>query len=653
MEVARGYPRDARYRRAIEAQVEVESTPNWILTTPTNLLGTVVGRGVTQTGDTAAMTAIFARQALRANWLVPVDALESGWIRQVPNALLTSPDVPESTGSMWLYEDYVADPRDQEGRHIALRAPPEVWQNLQGTLYVPQAPAPFYQHEWPNPSLGYPFPIELRGFIFNPNFAQPVPFVQTDWPNPLIGARYRARLLGWIENGFDDSLGPTETIPPGKQRDELPPRGAKPAPKENLTWIQQSIQSVALLIQPFSQHEWPNPVRHAPATVEDLTWFQRLSPDTHDPFPSGDMTNPVRAIRQPVENRTWINPITFTEAEPVGRSVFPEPTNVPHARTNDLTWISSVQREEEIPVGKQAEDYRAPARIVQQPDLLPSAALTMQRPIPFAQYDWPNPVRQPIMVENLTWLSFGLTEQKPVGASMLDFRAPARTVPQVADPQNTTALESDVFPFVQRDWPVPQRAASRADQTWINSVLLTAHPPVGVQKTELPTRSVSAARQELQPPNLLLMPSQPPLPVGVQLTPDPVRALLRLLQDEVNPFNALILGGIPFAQHDWPNPTRSLPAVVQEQPSPFLTLIDSGTQPFAQYDWPRPVLPRWTDRWHLPSENIAVNSAPLRITPIEGSFSPTAAFAGSFSPTVAIRGSFSPTIRVTGENNSE
>jgi hypothetical protein len=127
------------------------------------------------------------------------------------------------------------------------------------------APGQFQTYDWPNPSLGAPYPSALRFWSQSLNqttlFVTPAPGSQQDWPNPGLGKPYPVVNRGWLGQVPLNLLG-QDTFFDGAGRapvyDWPNPRGAA-YPSTN----RGSVLGLPLhLLVPqggFFTHEWPNP----------------------------------------------------------------------------------------------------------------------------------------------------------------------------------------------------------------------------------------------------------------------------------------------------------------------------------------------------------------------------------------------------------
>ena len=340
-----------------------------------------------------------------------------------------------------------------------------------------------------------------------------------------------------------------------------PKRPVEFQPPNTLLTLLAPKVAAPVVVVPFNQKDWPNPVR---PWQRDLTWTQSLEviPPRVIPVPFNqkDWPNPLRS---PIRDLTWTNtPKVIPQVPDIAvASRIPNQTDWPNPQRppiRDLTWT-------------------------QTPQVISQVAVIAAR-VPFEQADWPNPLRSPVL--DLTWT------QTPQAI-------PPVVIPPVVAP-----------PFVQTDWPNPIGPWVR-DLTWTQSPKVQEIVPAPVVAiAERPTTFTEYFPKLLpvwfDPPNLQLTLLPPPvvIPAGTEKPfsqTDWQNPVLRTPFLESGWIDFANIGDIParptpvvappFIQTDWPNPvlrTVRIKTPESYRPAPD-TIVAVVSTPFSQEDWPNPV----------------------------------------------------------------
>jgi len=217
-------------------------------------------------------------------------------------------------------------------------------------------------------------------------------------------------------------------------------------------------------------------------------------------------------------------------------------------------------------------------------------ALTTVVQNPFVQTDWPNPLR---VNWYQTWLDAG-NVQLPFPTPFLQIvDSPLPVIPQ---PINQTWIQSlvnffqeETFPFVQEDWPNPQRTIWYKD--WYQNLLETTLAPVfqapfnqldwPLPETYQPIQQFWSefGNVQLPFPTPFFQNVDSPLPIILQ--PIDQTWLQSLL-------NSTLFVQNPFRQSDWPLPRTFIPIDQFWRDNPELLLQFIQGTPFFQSDWPLP-----------------------------------------------------------------
>ncbi len=523
-----------------------------------------------------------------------------------------------------------------------IKAQPDVWQNLQSTLFGPRPPISVDDTSIPvrPPSRGAAMlsqdgvwqnllstllaPAAVVSYIFRgplavPRWLQPVreavpgfvaaglalatvaaPFTSA-WANPQTEPR-DASALTWL-NPINLNLIGQDTIygDPG----EVPsyswpnPRGPAQANQD----YQQSL-NVALLTttgtKPFLQVEWPVPRGQPSRQDYQQSVNQNLSP-----------AETVVVLRQPLVTR-FVAPSRFVAiTATINRGSLVVPESLPAARQQDwpnpLRPIRRPDYQFSVNVNLYGQDAVFGPTIWGQPRDIPHDGIVEQFPVgalrmvviqaPFAQTDWPNPRQVWPRPDYQQAVNLGLlttTGTKPFAQNdWPGSRGARRPVADAAQGTNL-ALNGVPTPFSQDDWPNPSRRPIYrlvADPPNITSALL---PPFSQDDWPNPRRAGPRADYQ-QSLNLGLRTTTGTKPFLQAEWPVPLGAkpVVADYQQSVN-LALFTTPPSPFAQDDWPNPRGYAPRPDYQQALNLGLRTTTGTKPFAQSDWPvtRAVPPR-------------------------------------------------------------
>src|SRR5690349_22314674 len=299
---------------------------------------------------------------------------------------------------------------------------------LQSTL-TPAAPAqpPFFQTDWPNPTqkkpdirgstasvnlniLGkdqfygaagqpptydYPNPVlrkvQRQDLAVSVNLNLLQPFAQTDWPNPLV-QKANLELRTFTDSFNLPLLGKDQFFGAAGQPpiyDYPNPRTARRGPPDqSISLLQSTLAPVVVAGNPFSQTEWPNPIRRHAQRLGNF--YHRIGTAT------GAGASP------PLANTPWANPLGKPNRE-ADRSQLPRNT---YATIEEFVAFSATP-------GPPNRVSRVHADS-QQSGVKPQFIQVQAAP-PFVPVDSPNPaLRKPLP---LTWTqnlaTLNLTGDKP------------------------------------------------------------------------------------------------------------------------------------------------------------------------------------------------------------------------------------------------
>lgn len=451
---------------------------------------------------------------------------------------------------------------------------------------APEA-APFVQQAQSNPVLA------KRGFVYDSagnnllvtTLARPSP--QSAQPNPLAAPRGQAALGAVGGNLLASTLAPAaettvwrmaprpfniavraspvplwapnvallasgaETAAPFVAR-ALPESSRAASNPQGWTW--PGTPPAGAPDKPVGSAQWPNPSK----TIAPVQWTvgSGLLQGGLQPLPIGrveiQVALPRAAAQLPDLPR---NLLVGTLAKPIFGTSQPNPVlagRVPQAWTlaQPLPYDAGQKPflQSEWPVPKVA------ARGNQDLAEFIAPALAAAQPTPFAQINWPNPVRR--VPAALTWLS-GPPLPLDGGAkppSQTDWPnpvLPAKVFPGWQQFVSAALDQAQQKPTAQTDWPNPIRPVPAA-LTWKSVAPLPADggaKPFGL--TDWPNPTLRPWR------GITWSSDQPP-------------------HDQ---------GGEPLFQADWPNPVLRTPAALtwtNSRPTP----LDGGEKPTAQSEWP-------------------------------------------------------------------
>src|SRR5690349_3974854 len=319
----------------------------------------------------------------------------------------------------------------------------------------PPPPAPFKQTEWSNPVVkkadvtNRTWLLNLLQSTLTPAAPAQPPFYQTNWPNPtqkkpdIRGSTASVNLNIIGKDQFYGAAGqaPTYDYPNPKTARRGPP-------DQSQSLLQSTLAPVVVAGNPFSQSNWPNPIRrHA----------QRLGNFYHR---IGTATGAGAA--PPLANTPWVNPLVKPNRE-AERSQLPRNTL---AMVEDFVAFSAMQ-----------DTPNRVSRVhvdAQQSGVKPQFIQVQAAP-PFVPVDFPNPtLRKPLA---LTWTqnlaTLNLTGDKPF--PNYDFPNPQRPGPRqywlFCEVQFIPAPVVQA-PFYQTDWPTPQpRRVILPTPSWLDAGL--------------------------------------------------------------------------------------------------------------------------------------------------------------------------------------
>jgi len=232
---------------------------------------------------------------------------------------------------------------------------------------------------------------------------------------------------------------------------------------------------------------------------------------------------------------------------------------------------------------------------------------------PFAQVDWPIPVRFQVAVDYREYSSRGLLQTTL--APVYQLREPIYTlrIQPTWDQFWSQSLVLDlvvVKPFNQQSWPLPYPV--QWYQTWSQSLVLTF--PFGKPFNQLDWPLTTKAQwDQFWAQNLLQNTLQPIASPFIQ-TDWPNPTSIRWYQDWAQNLVLTHPSGKPFAQIDWPLPSRL--EYYRDWNQNLLSIL-STIRPFKQSDWPLPFPVRWFQDW-FQALVLRLPAPPPPVTPVGG-----------------------------------
>lgn len=409
--------------------------------------------------------------------------------------------------------------------------PPHDPVNLLGTTLAGVQAAPFYQVDWPNPSLRKwqtSVDVSETGRVITEVAA---PFTPIEWTNPAT--QRRALAVELAPNLFLTTLQGQEILP-FRQRDWPNPTERV---RQQRVELQPNLFTTTLVGQetlPFRQRDWPNPTlalrQQRVELIPNLFTTTLVGQETL-PFRQRDWANPNRPARGVTEQP--LNLLVSTLAVPTRQLDWPNPR-------------TEVRQQ----------------RIDPQPNLI-TTTLVGQEVLPFRQRDWPNPrlaVRQQRVELGSNLLTAALYEQEVLPFRQRDWQNPTlRTRQERVEhvPNLIVAIlqGQEVLPFRQTDWANPKlRVPQFAHDT-----------PPNLFVTTLQGQEVLPFRQSDW---------EVVLPLDAQQYPNPQNVLLSATAEER-----------PFSQADWPLPrTAMYNGAAVDLPAPNL-LVTTLATPFRELSW--------------------------------------------------------------------
>jgi hypothetical protein len=428
-----------------------------------------------------SITALFFAQH---DWPLPgrYPRLEQTWVH--------APFNEPSAGPLPSYDWQV--PPSMVGPSIDLRT----WtQAVTGAFTTPPAQIPFLQFDWPLPGVSPPL-VKSWEFWFNLNLITagqfpvgeqiferpaipaplipyqpqqnillqsisivPPPFLQFDWPLPGTYPRLQQTWTAF----YNRNLIAQDQLLVGEQVYDRPPP---------VTWYRDWSSpptKTAVTQFPFTQTDWPLPIRLAPWYRD---WSLNLQPGTLGPLymPSRvvDMPPPTGYPRL---DQTWA---FFPNVPPIPNvtriSDLPPRGYPPLIKSWEWSYNLNLISKDQLPIGEQVFELpqRAPPPVVPSWAQETTSLVTFVPPIPFLQRDWPLPGAYPRLDQ--TWAKpFNINligkDVLPVGEIVYELpqRAPAPLI-RVWVSGPVFSLPGGI-PFLQFDWPLPG-TYPRLDQSW-------------------------------------------------------------------------------------------------------------------------------------------------------------------------------------------
>lgn len=269
---------------------------------------------------------------------------------------------------------------------------------------------------------------------------QQAPFNQADWPNPVVSAHVVQ------ETTTVNLLANTLYTPPPTliSRDPLsikrPPNPPPQQPDTTRSLLETTLEAQQA---PFSQSDWPNPLRKKDSLEQHSLTLVSLY-EGEKPFSFRDWPNPTlpKKIQQPeiqtglLQTSMYVAPPTLLARDPL--SIKRPPT--PRAQQPEV--ISSLNT-----------------------TLLTSPAVDQD---PFRQVDWPNPVRRKDTFEQHSFEMVSLYSAGPFSQQDWPNPLPELVAQQPDLPQNLLGtllyVAPQPLPFNQYDWPNPNPIKPAADR---------------------------------------------------------------------------------------------------------------------------------------------------------------------------------------------
>src|SRR5690242_2446657 len=415
--------------------------------------------------------------------------------KRAPQDFTDSFNLPLLGRDQFFYSQGQAPNYDYPNPQVPRRSVQDHSQNLLESTLAPAVGAqpPFFQTDWPNPTqkkpdirgstasvnlniLGkdqfygaagqpptydYPNPVlrkvQRQDYLGSVNLNLLQPFAQTDWPNPTLkkpdirGAVYGVNLNILGEDQFFGAAGQPPTY------DYPNPRTARRGPPDqSISLLQSTLAPVVVAGNPFSQTEWPNPIRRHAQRLGNF--YHRIGTAT------GAGASP------PLANTPWANPVGKPNRE-AERSQLPRNTS---AMIEDFVAFSAMQdtpnRVSRIHVDSQQSGVKP-------------QFIQVQAAPPFVPVDFPNPaLRKPLA---LTWTqnlaTLNLTGDKPF--PNYDFPNPQRPGPRqywlFSEVQFIPAPVVQA-PFYQTNWPNPLQPR-RKPHEWAQNLVQTPAGLAGIK----------------------------------------------------------------------------------------------------------------------------------------------------------------------------
>ena len=368
----------------------------------------------------------------------------------------------------------------------------------------------------------------------------------------------------------------TLSVPIGKATHEPVPRlRAVQQPDGPLNLLTTTLAVAAPAEPPFTQDDWPNPVRATRTREHGFTQaqiFNTPNPVVGTPFALTDWPNPILKPRQ---NQGLIasqvfNTADVVTAKPFLQSDWPNPVRPVSAREYGFVQAQVFNTADvvfETPFHQ--DDWQNPLRVIPRAQT-PLMHRYAGEPViadatkPFLQGDWPNPVRAILARE------YGFAQ------------------PQIFN----TADVPNVKPFLQTEWPNPR--VNPTYRQFLNNGRVLGEEPLPFSQSDWPNPLPKPlARQGLLASQIFNTPDVPK-PFAQTNWPNPVLAIkvreFGLVQSQI--FNTADVAD-PFFQTNWPNPVLQIARREFGSTSPLTydRFVLPEVMPAArQLDWPNPVL---------------------------------------------------------------
>lgn len=319
------------------------------------------------------------------------------------------------------------------------------------------------------------------------------PFAQTDWPSPKK-TTYPAGLTAWSQ---DRKPYYTDAMVTGESFFDLPVRRVSPKPP-----FEYPNLLVTTLAVPFRQTEWPKPEPRIKSVADLQQWLQ--------------------------ERKSY-----YADEPAAGKAATDLPLPRLENKQNVLNWAQSRKQyyTDERTEGTVSVDLPYYPRPLPPVHTFPNALINYEVAVPFAQTDWPLPVRNPALRLN-SWTQdrkHYYTDSMTVGKVWDKLpHYPYPHIPVHLFPNVAPFIALSVKPFSQTEWPLPlPRLRSEADlNQWLQ------------ERKQYYTDAVNAGSQWTQVPFLRVKPAPPFHPPNILAT------LLSISLEN------------PFRQTAWPLPTR-------------------------------------------------------------------------------------------------